>query len=340
MGRDSCHDFYQPILEPPPAGARSFSRFLELVQEVEEQCADEAHDMALMITRLRKVFYDTEGWDRYLIPARAAVERDLCGGRDRRGCEAVPRTATVRIPWTPFDFSVQRDDPEARTGGDDLLAHQEVALPEGHYADLGHLLAGLDAHNFTSRVDGPLRIDIESNLDAVTWLGDLASVLAEARFLEWNENRAITAVELQGIVDEFASAQDMLGNIDPYAFASVFDTKDAGDGPLVSEMLHAYYSGDPGTPAWVARTHRFSLFARAVGLRGWNGNRWENAGAWVDRYRDQVNDGAAMYAAVNIRGCTRWLGALALVWDRGAASLLEAFLEALADCVREEVRGD
>jgi len=66
----------------------------------------------------------------------------------------------------------------------------------------------------------PGAASVASGFGAVTWTGDLGSVLAEAVIASITGGRSLTAPETQTIVNEYASPQDMLGNIDAYAMAS------------------------------------------------------------------------------------------------------------------------
>lgn len=110
-----------------------------------------------------------------------------------------------------------------------IASEQEVLLEDGSFCDIGHVFAGLDAHSHPTSVNAPLSIAVvNDNVGAVTWTGDLGSVLAEGIIAGITRGRSLTDPETQAIVNEYASPQDMLGNIDAYAMASAFNVSNTG----------------------------------------------------------------------------------------------------------------
>ena len=96
-------------------------------------------------------------------------------------------------------------------------------MPNGDFVDVGHVLAGLDAINHPTTVAPYYMYEMASNVDAVTWAGDLGSVLAECIFQAMKQGRPLTDAEIQAQIDEYAPTQDMLGNVDAYAIGDAFD---------------------------------------------------------------------------------------------------------------------
>jgi hypothetical protein len=64
----------QPIVTPAPLSAISIRDFIKLVEAEEAKWPlAEQTQTSLMITRLRKIFYGTAGWDDYLIPGAKGI---------------------------------------------------------------------------------------------------------------------------------------------------------------------------------------------------------------------------------------------------------------------------
>jgi len=324
---------HQPIVENAPASAISIRDFIALVEAEERKYPpEEQTNTKLMITRLRKIFYDREGWDNYLIEGASDIEAPYTTEHQER------ERFTLEIPFWFNDFDVVRQEhnvKDSQGNTPDIASNQEISLEDGSYIDLGHVFAGLDALNYPQSVQAPglSSIGIDNNVDAVTWVGDLGSVLAEIQF-EWIRNdKQISSTERQAIINEYASPQDMLGNIDAYVIDQQFDIDETSGGRKVSEILREYYlngSTDQGTPS---RDRRYSIFAQAVGLNNWDGTNFSNESEWIDSYTDQVNDAAALYVGANSEGILGLPGrfgfVLGMSMNAGARTLVEIFLNAL-----------
>ena len=286
----------QPIVGRATPEMMSIEDFIELVAREEARYPEEEQQqLGLMISRLRKIFYPGSGWDQYIIPGAADVER---------------------LPG---------EDPA-------LAANQEVALPDGSAVDIGHVLAGLDAMNHPQMVDGPLTINISSSAAAATWVGDLGSAQAEIQMAFVDQGLQISEREVQDRINENASGQDMLGDIDAYVI-----NQDIGDTEVgrVSELLRAYYLGQSAGES-PSRERRYTRFAAAVGLTDWDGSRWSNEADWIDDNVDEVNDAAAMYLARHMSGLVRYPAALGMSVNDSARSLLRLFVDALRGRAAQE----
>ncbi|MCP4361955.1 MAG: DUF4157 domain-containing protein, partial [Chloroflexi bacterium] len=233
---------HQPIVGRAPASAISIQRFITLVEAEEARYPEsEQRNTRLMITRLRKIFYDRQGWDEHLIQGARGVAAPYSTNRRETGRER------VEVPGPFNDFEVVRHRHTVRGAGGrtpEIARNQEIALSDGTYIDLGHVFAGLDAANYPQAVSTgiPLvTIGIDSNVDAVTWVGDLGSVVAEIQFQFVNQNFSISESEIQAVINEYASPQDMMGNIDAYVIAGQYNISQTSGGMKVSEMLRQYY---------------------------------------------------------------------------------------------------
>jgi hypothetical protein len=328
--------FDQPIVRRAPSRAITIRDFIRLVEAEERRWpAAEQTQTALMISRLRKIFYGTSGWDDYLIPGAASIS----SGYDIR----VEETGRENLSLPGFDADIVRSR-QVTTGAAGsapaIASQQEVQLEDGSFCDIGHVFAGLDAANHPTSITAPLGVaSVTDNLGAVTWTGDLGSVLAEGVFQRFNLDRLLTDAEMQVIIDEYASPQDMLGNIDAYVMAGQYDITNRG-GRKVSELLRAYYLGASGTADAQAREHRYSRFCAMTGLTGWNGTSFANEADWVNRWTPEVSGAAALYVGANTAGALGAPGRAGIIvgiQDNPLARMLvQKFLDALKVLVAAE----
>jgi len=339
-----------PTTRSAPSGAWTIDRFIQSVEYFENSHPEsQQRDTSYMITRLRKIFYGKDGWDSHLIPRAASVPRPY------QVSEVEYDRFSLSIPGVSDTIYVVRKRYQVRSGGQEppIYQGQELRLQSGFHCDIGHTFAGLDALNHPSAA-GILNIRITRNADAVTWVGDLGSVLAEWFFKRYDSRRgrgsALTLTELQEVIDGtdgLAPPQDMLGNIDAFAIRSHFNTTGRRPGtaappgmswqaPKVSEILRDYYlqSND-------ALLHRYSRFAQSIGLTGWNGTRFVNEASRVSYYTDEVNDAAALYLMVNTDSAwysfpARAQLAMGMAINQGAAVLVRAFFNEIKAKIRQE----
>ena len=289
----------------------------------------EQTNTSLMITRLRKIFYGSQAWDDYLITGVRNIQSPYGAPRER---ERSRETVDPPGPFNSFDMVDRETYPvDAHGNRPEIYNNQEVALQTGShagmYCDIGHVFAGLDAFNHRDVVDASSFATISiDNVEGVTWVGDLGSVLAEAQIRGINANRNLTDSELQAVIVQYAPAQDMLGNIDAYAIADAYNIG-ASAGLKVSQILRRFYLGQGGDNH---QNRRYTVFCNGIGLAGWNGTRFTNEEDRVDHYTDAVNDSAAMYIGAGGDG---WLvkrfAAVGMSMNGGSEYLVKAFFRSL-----------
>lgn len=318
-----AHRLRMPLLAAAPEHALPIAQYLERVAQ-EEATAGHLEPRGA-VTRIRKVFYNSDGWDDYLLPQVAQVPAPYATRIERR------HERVVDIPLSPLDLRatdayVLVDDGTGQTPP--IAADQNLCDPDGHHLDIAHIFAGLDAALHPSPVDGPLHFDLASNLDAVTWLGDLGSVLARIQ-LDSNGGRGISVEGVQAVIDRYAPPADMLGNIDPYAIFAYWESPTS-----LASHLSAYYAPNVGPDH--PRRRRVALFARHVGLGALTGDHFEHEADWIAAQVPQVRRAAAMYTGVNTAGVGRFLFAPGLLFNRLAEHLLGLFVEELKVTARED----
>jgi hypothetical protein len=290
-----------PLQGGVPAGTKSttLADFIDVIKAVEAKFpASEQTNTKLMITRLRKLFYGTPGWDSHLIPGASGVApvykvKEVETGRRDWEWDLWPYSLEYVDKRTELDVTAAAGTPEAKLK--DPSSIQEVLMPNGDFVDVGHVLAGLDALNYPTAVTAPFgSYKISSNVDAVTWVGDLGSILAEVVFQYLKLGRRLTDPEVQAQVDLMAPVQDMLGNVDAYAIGSAFSISSSA-GQKVSEILLDYYGSSASTVGLAARSKRFTTFASQIGLGTFSGGSFANETAWLNKYEVEVGNAAGLY---------------------------------------------
>lgn len=283
----------QPIVTQAPPKTISIKHFIELVESEEAKWpAADQKNTSLMITRLRKIFYGTPGWNKYLIPGAANIMSGY------KISEKVTSRTPLSIPGNPDADIVRKKQVTTKPSTGDsppIASQQEVELEDGSFDDIGHVFAGLDAANHPDSISDPLGIvSVKDNKAAVTWTGDLGSVVTEILFKICNNSAQAAAKSAQSLINEYASAQDMLGNIDAYVIADEYKISSSA-GQKVSEILRSYYLSKSNSSDASAREHRYSRFCELTGLTGWSDGAFSNESAWIEKWAPEVAGAAALY---------------------------------------------
>jgi hypothetical protein len=300
------------IITPPTENNFSIQVFLKNLRlEEEKYSQEEQTDVVLMTTRLRKIFYSSPNYDKYLIKGVADISAPYSEAKEIN----VP--SFVKTIETPLGLEVELIDKVTFTSDtaghvsplrENLYTSQEVAISADEVADLGHVLCGVDAAFHPSAVAPPkflgiqwTCIKIDKNIDAVTWVGDLGSAVAEVYFAKRLKKRKLTIVEQQAVIDVMASPADMLGNMDTYNIMSLFQEKNK---EKVTDIFENYYLSDAKRYSDL-RKQRYLHFAQAIGLV-WNGKFFDNYDKMLKFYTDQVNDSAAFHYAISAKRSGKW----------------------------------
>lgn len=340
----------------------SLDDFIKLLQVEEDYYDGEQHKTKLMLTRLRKIFYDQWGWNSELIRGAASVKmRYEC--KILEGDAADPHTGKLLgkpiLRVQNYNYVTKRrvvvyTDHDRIYGSSragqipDIYNydHQEVTLHSGKYLDVGHILAGLDACNYHCPVSPlpnflmfmkNLFPHVDSNMDIVTWLGDIASTSGDYLFYYLRHNRStLTDEQAQKILNTDAPGSDMLGDIDPYVINSLYNVK-AETGMRVTEILTDYFRVD--NPH---RRRRILYFCEQVGLKNWDGERFSNEKEWLAYYKKQLRDNVTfqVFSLTNEKLRSVWLPFV--IWlgaykkELKLEFLLQIFLNSLKSIAKTE----
>ncbi|MFZ4542784.1 MAG: hypothetical protein ACOYOA_01955 [Saprospiraceae bacterium] len=287
----------------------SFAEFYaDLKNEISRYPSTEHFLTDLMITRIRKLYYNSPSFDRYLIKGldSVVVTNTINEEKIRNGSERTLDTST--------GFSIKIDDsitsPKDSSGKivklrTNLESSQEVSIDSCTVVDIGHVFCGLDAARHRSSVHFPFPfrfIRINNNHDAITWVGDLGSIVSEVYYKEKAIKRKLTNSELQNLINEYASPADNQGNIDSYVLD--YRRKACKSNTEVSQFLFDYYQGNDSQCSKLKKD-KYLIFSKSLGL-DWDGKDFTNIKCKTSFYSNQVNAAASMYLAVAARRRSVW----------------------------------
>ncbi len=340
----------QPVLSHQPEPGHdirdvlTFSSFLNLLRQEEDYFDGQQQKTKLIITRLRKIFYDKWGWNSQLIRGAAHIRcrykvRIITAPEQRpvkplkRYKHAEVQTATYRLVTYRKNDRVYGDTRAGQVPEIYQKNHQEVLLPDGTFCDLAHVLAGLDAMNH-KQVVSPLPVwlsfldrlfpHVDSNIDIVTWLGDIASSSADFLLDYLRHGRQpLTAGKEQQYIDADAPGSDMLGDIDAYVIGHAYNIS-TNKGERITDILKNYYlDNEQENPP---RKRRFSMYCEAIGLRDWNGERFVTERQWLAYYSKQLRDNTSFQVySLNQNGLSSLLIPLR-IWFNGYKDVLKTEL--------------
>ncbi len=353
---ENSTQLYQPVetyFEPTSQKdeAITIKEFLELLKQEEEFFMGEKHKTKLMVTRLRKIFNDKVIWDKDLIRKAAHIN----GRYEVKPIEDKEATYKKRsqggLKLKHQQVKVKEADwmnPNIGTVPD-IYANdnQKVILEDGLYSDFGHVLAGIDAfNNFAAVKPLPgflfwLRFafpNIKSNLDFATWLGNITSSSGEFFFEYLKKKKPLSNEDKQRIINCFAPGHEMLGNIDACVICQVYNTS-ASYGLRVSEIFRDYYC--EGGMGEYYRKRRYSFFSSAIGLKGWNGEGFNNENEWLEYQKKQLYNSDVFY----IHKQSKWpknIWLTIVIWLKAYKNVLDMelllyiFLKSLKEKIKVE----
>ena len=299
---------FQPIFSKHPEPGHDLkkvlpiSEFIALLKTEEDYYPGEQNNTKLMISRLRKIFYDKWGWNKELITGASKIETRYNVIIVEEGTEHTREIARYKqFNYAPKHRSVVYTDHDrvygnTRTGQPAFIYsfdHQEVILPDGNYCDIAHILAGIDAANYPQVVTpfpsflrflyriGPY---VGFNMDMATWLGDIGSTAGDFWFHYMLHKSPANTQQEQEYINIDVPGSDMLGNIDAYVINARYDVK-TDNGMRFTEILEDFYFSDHSP-----RKKRISIFCKEVGLGEWNGKSFSREAEWLKYYTRQLKN--------------------------------------------------
>jgi len=356
---------YQPInthFEPSTVKryAINLEKFLELLRQEEVYYKQHKHDTKDVLSHVRKIFYDLFGWNTQLIRGAAKISNRYLVKLvpDDRATFPDKHFALIKRTGKALEPSHIKREVLVREG-DWLNSHagtvpeiyqndnQEVVLPGNLYCDLGHVLAGMDATNYLMPV-APLPNKlmwlrfmlphVENNAFCATWLGDIASSAGECLFEYKKLRRELLEKEIQDLINAFAPGTDMLGNIDSIVIPHIYKLN-THSGWLISDILNDYYSQEGKGYYFMQR--RYSMFCQIIGLKGWDGEHFENEREWIADFKKQLRSTTAFYVYTRMPKLKGLILALK-VWLRLCERplKLEQFLILLLESLKKNIKSE
>jgi hypothetical protein len=267
------------VYGPPQASGSGydFDMFLLQFSALEQSAISDGYSLNQRITAFRKIFYDSSS------SARTYAGAVVGGGVWNI---LIPGAAGTALPpsWTS----------DAMLQGAVQYLHDHQDLEINHtIVDVGHLFAGLDAGQHPTSVSlAGGAINLRSNKEASTFIGDLGTVAAEyihnspASFYDTARTRSRLLESYYDGAQGQASAPDMRGNADAYSMA-------IDSSKTLTENLRDYYAAPHASSQ-----RRFSRFATSIGLGSLSGGRFSgDTPSLRTSLQEQVFNGALAYAA-------------------------------------------
>jgi hypothetical protein len=290
--------------------ASNFSMSIEeciaLIENEEAKFPEkEQHNTKLMLTRLRKIYYGFASWDKYLIKgvkdikspypsmSEDAIETSYKNFKTQSGIN-VKLVDRISYPKDSLGNAVSLRK--------DIYSAQEVRLQNGFLIDIGHVLCGLDAYNHKNKVETPRFLgiptsflQIKNNMDAVTWIGDLGSFVAEVYF-EKKSKGICDEKKQQELLNIFVSAPDMAGNLDAFFIAKKYNVA-SENGKKVSEIFREVYLSN------YKFDEKYASFYQIIGFKNVFSSKEKQK--LMNRYIDEISDAAAFYVAVSAKNISK-----------------------------------
>jgi len=289
----------------------AFETYLGMIEQVENDNPDVANNTKLMFTKLRKVYYDSFGWNDELI----------------RGTEDI-------APFAHIPAGMESKN-------------HIVKMQNGDLYDIAHIFAIVDAGNhegyFTPLPNTLMFLrwlfpTVQSRLTASGWMGDLSSASGQFFLIYKSTKNQLSLAQKQKVVDEYAPCDKMISNADALIIINNYGVS-ASAGKKVSEILRDYY--DAGGKGDVLRQNRYSLFAAYLGLRDWSGQTFINEKQWREFYFGQLKTCSAFYLLFFREKLSTLVWSL-LIWvgfykkEVAVAEVLDSFITGLKSALKTE----
>ncbi|QUX96219.1 hypothetical protein C0J08_12810 [Marinomonas sp. CT5] len=257
---------------PKADGYYKISEYISFMQSVESDNEADSTNTELMLTKFRKMFYNSLAWNDLLIP-------------ETKGIPAFSSSPNI----------------------DKLSANHEVILSNNELYDIAHIFAILDASNH----NGPFAPVSESIIKsriwpylkhimpvvhdrkmAAGWLGDLSEIAGEF-FISKSETHA----QKQEVVNQYGAYYKTLANVDGMIISGSksYDIS-AKSGLKVSDIFNDYF-GSATTEGQREKRHgsMYLDYASSIGLTGWNGSSFSNQAVWLEDQKKNLRTCTAFF---------------------------------------------
>ncbi|MFM2485664.1 hypothetical protein [Celerinatantimonas yamalensis] len=267
----------------PSSQCYDMSKYIGFITSVEDENAAIEHNTNLMLTKFRKLYYDSFGWNEFLIPE------------------------TSHVATFPQSQSTQN-----------IKHSHQVNLTNNDLYDVAHIFAILDANNhngpFTPVPESIINSSywndlkdivpvVQDRLMAAGWLGDLSEITGEI-FLNRKDISKLQKdqknEEKQKIINQFGAYYKTLANVDGMIMAGNA-TNNQYEGKKVSEIFESFYGGGslPGERSQL-KSSIYLKYGESIGLQNWNGHCFENSEDWLKKQKSNLQTCTAFYVMKKI----------------------------------------
>lgn len=342
-----------------PAKSITLLEFLDLLRTEEDYYEGEQHNTKLMISRLRKIFYDKLGWDKFIIRGAKNVKTryitKIVIGENDDGYEthyfkknqAVSRYRIVTYSDHDRVYGASRAGEVPPIYKKEV---QVVRIPDDYFYHVAHVLGVLDAWNYPQIVTpfpkflsflAKLGPHVNSNLSLVSWLDDLAQVATDFVYEYRRTKKPLSFAKEQELITKDSSGTDLLPDLDGYVIANQYNIG-SENGKRVTDILKDFYYNPKSEDV---RNNRFTIYARLLGLKDWDGHQFSNEKEWIKSYCKQLRDCTCfqIFSVTDGKFHSVWIPLL--VWFNyykkviKSELLLGSYLEALKKQLKKKTDG-
>ncbi|SBS32540.1 hypothetical protein MSP8886_02459 [Marinomonas spartinae] len=292
--------------------------YIDFMKSIEEDNSSVDTNTNLMLTKFRKIYYDSFGWNKLLIPE------------------------TANIAPFPASYYTQK-----------MQHSHEVVLSNNDLYDVAHIFAILDANNHNgpltpvpeSIIEKPEIWDkikdivpvVEDRLMASGWLGDLSEItgefLLQHKITDHLLSKAKQHEKKQDIIDQFGAYYKNLANVDGMILAGN-DSSNKYNGQTVSDIFESFYGNGTQTgERGQLKSSIYLRFGESIGLEGWDGSTFKNSEDWLNKQTKNLQTCTAFYF-IKMKGLSLDIPAIT---QEKLKSDLENFVKNLKE---EDIRQD
>ncbi|SIO96790.1 hypothetical protein [Vibrio spartinae] len=266
--------------DEPENGTYKMSEYIGFMKSVEADNSSLETDTNLMLTKFRKIYYNSFGWNKLLIPETANI-----------------------TPFPASDYTQK------------MQHSHETVLSNNDLYDVAHIFAILDANNHNgpltpvpeSIIENPKIWDkikdivpvVEDRLMASGWLGDLSEItgefLLQHKITDHLLPKAKQHEKKQNIIDQFGAYYKNLANVDGMIMAGHASSNKYNE-QEVSEIFENFYGNgiQPGEREQL-KSSIYLRFGESIGLDGWDGSTFKNSEDWLKKQTKNLQTCTAFY---------------------------------------------